>query len=281
MTTALLDTAGARIHHQVRGSGPVLLIAQSGEGDADRGADLVARLADRYTVVTYDRRGLSRSPLDRPGSAPTVQEHADDAHRLLAALTDRPALMLGCSFGALIGLQLAHDHPGQLSTLVAHEPAAPRLLPAGECAATLGALAGIQQVFHRDGWRAALGGVMAITGIDPARQERESEVRPEPFGPERAANFTAFLTHDLTTVRRSTLGPAEADALATGPTRVVPAVGLTTDPTVYSYRCAEELAGRLGTALTRLPGGHNGNLTHPRAFAARLDEVLTAALRTG
>ncbi|MFI9331611.1 alpha/beta fold hydrolase [Kitasatospora sp. NPDC052868] len=277
MTTALLDTAGARIHHQVQGGGPVLLIAQSGEGDADRSADLVARLVDRYTVVTYDRRGLSRSPLDRPGTTPTVEEHADDVHRLLAALTDRPALMLGCSLGALIGLQLAHDHPGQLDTLIAHEPAAPRLLPTEECAGTLTALAGIQEVFHRDGWQAALRGVMAATGIDPARQEREPEVRPAPFGPEREANFASFLAHDLTTLRRSTFGLAEAGALAAGPTRVVPAIGLTTDPTVYSYRCAEVLAERLGTGLLHLPGGHNGNLTHPRAFAARLDEALTAA----
>ncbi|WP_405365777.1 alpha/beta fold hydrolase [Kitasatospora sp. NBC_00039] len=281
MTTALLTTAGARIHYQVQGAGPVLLISQSGEGNADRSADLVSRLAGRYTVVTYDRRGLSRSTLDEPDRTPTVAEHADDVHRLLAAVTDRPAMMLGCSFGGLIGLQLAHDHPGQLSTLIAHEPAAPRLLPAEECAGTLDALAGIQEVFHRDGWQAALRGVMAATGIDPARQEREPEVRPQPFGPERAADFTAFLAHDLTTLCRSTFGAAGADALAAGPTRVVPAIGAATDPTVYSYRCAEVLAGRLGTGLTRLPGGHNGNLTHPRAFAARLDEVLTAAGQAG
>ncbi|MGW6916382.1 hypothetical protein ACWGB8_21535 [Kitasatospora sp. NPDC054939] len=79
-------------------------------------------------------------------------------------------------------------------------------------------------------------------------------------------------------MRLSALGPAEADALATGPTLVVPAVGLTTDPAVYSYRCAEVLAERLGRDAAVLPGGHNGNLTHPRAFAAGLGEVLDRAL---
>lgn len=280
VTTALLTTAGARIHYRVEGTGPVLLIAQSGEGDADRSADLVARLTDRHTVVTYDRRGLSRSTLDEPGRTPTIEEHADDVHRLLAAVTDEPALMLGCSLGALIGLQLAHDHPGRLHALIAHEPAAPRLLPAEECARTLDALAGIQDVFHRDGWQAALRGVMAATGI-AAHQEREPDARPQSFGPEREANFTAFLGHDLTTLRRSGFGTAEADALAAGPTRVVPAIGETTDPTVYSYRCAQVLAERLGTDPVRLPGGHNGNLTHPRAFAARLRELLADAVHTG
>ncbi|MFB7618147.1 alpha/beta fold hydrolase [Kitasatospora sp. NPDC056181] len=280
MTTALLDTAGARIHHQAQGRGPVLVISQSGEGDADRSADLVAHLADRYTVVTYDRRGLSRSPLDRPGTTPTVEEHADDVHRLLAAVTDRPALMLGCSFGALVGLQLAHDHPGRLHTLIAHEPAAPALLPEEERARAVAALAGMQDTFHRDGWRAALHGVMAATGI-ASHQDREPGASPQSFGPEREANFSTFLAHDLTTVRRSAFGPGQADALAAGPTRVVPVIGAATDPTVYSYRCAEVLAGRLGTDLARLPGGHNGNLTHPRAFAAELHELLAAALREG
>jgi len=274
MTTAQLATDGARIHYRVRGSGPLLLIAQSGEGDADRSGDLVDQLTDAYTVVTYDRRGLSRSTLDDPDRTPTTAEHADDVHRVLATLTDKPALMLGCSLGALIGLQLAHDHPGQLHTLVAHEPAAPRLLPDDECALTLDELAHIQDVHHRDGWQAALRGVMAITGIDPAHQEREPDVHPQPFGPERAANFSYFLTHDLTTLRCAAFGPTEAAVLAAGPTRVVPAVGRATAPTVYDYRCAELLAGHLGTGLTEFPGGHNGNLTHPRAYAARLREVL-------
>lgn len=89
------------------------------------------RLTDRYTVVTYDRRGLSRSALAAPDRGVTMEEHADDVHRLLARLTDEPALMLGCSMGAAIGLHLAVTHPGRLHTLVAHDPVSPSLLPAG------------------------------------------------------------------------------------------------------------------------------------------------------
>src|SRR5262245_38595439 len=108
-------------YYQVQGTGPLLLIAQSGEGDADRTVDLVAQLTDDYTVVTYDRRGLSRST----GTPGTMQDHADDVHELLTTLTDEPVAMLGCSIGAVIGLHLAVRHPGRIHTLIAHEPVAP------------------------------------------------------------------------------------------------------------------------------------------------------------
>ena len=34
------------------------------------------------------------------------------------------------------------------------------------------------------------------------------------------------------------------------------------------------MASLRGTALAEFPGGHNGNLTHPSAFAARLRAAL-------
>ncbi|GAA4493519.1 hypothetical protein GCM10023191_031080 [Actinoallomurus oryzae] len=37
---------------------------------------------------------------------------------------------------------------------------------------------------------------------------------------------------------------------------------------------SEELAKALGTEPAEFPGGHNGDLSHPRAYAARLREVL-------
>ncbi|MGW0447889.1 alpha/beta fold hydrolase, partial [Streptosporangium sandarakinum] len=92
----ILHVPGARLYYEVRGTGPVLLISQSGEGDARRTVDLVDRLVADHTVVTYDRRGLSRSVLDAPDAGATMAEHADDVHRLLAEVTDAPADMLGC-----------------------------------------------------------------------------------------------------------------------------------------------------------------------------------------
>ncbi len=51
VTTDLLQTSGATIHYKLRGTGPLLLISQSGEGDADRSDDL----ADRPTTSRSSR----------------------------------------------------------------------------------------------------------------------------------------------------------------------------------------------------------------------------------
>lgn len=269
-----LTVPGALLHYQVHGTGPLLLISQSGEGDADRTTDLVAHLTHSYTVVTYDRRGLSRSRLDAPEQGATLAEHADDVHRLLASLTDTPAVMLGCSLGAVIGMHAAVQHPEQIHTLIAHEPVAPRLLPDDERARHERELAALQDLYLRKGLAAALPEIARTLGIDPAATDTEPDLTPQPINALRAANFDYFIRHDFTAVIHDTL---DIDALKGISTHIVPAVGHTTPRTVFDYRAATALAALLGRELHELPGGHNGNTSHPRAYATRLREILNAA----
>ncbi|MYW66490.1 alpha/beta fold hydrolase [Streptomyces sp. SID8379] len=266
-----LTVDGAKLYYEVRGSGPLLLIAQSGEGDAGRSVDLVDRLVDRYTVVTYDRRGLSRSERAERGRDVRLTQHADDVHRLLAELTDEPALMLGCSMGASIGLHLALRHPEQLATLVAHEPVSPALLPADRRAHHVQELVALRQVHRDGGLQAAFPEMARVLGIDPLRQETEPDLTPMPLTPQRVANFAFFIERDFTAVVQAEL---DVDMLARSAVRIVPAVGRATPPEVFDRRCALELARIREVEAEEFPGGHNGNTTHPQAYAARLEEVL-------
>ncbi|MCX4553063.1 alpha/beta hydrolase [Streptomyces sp. NBC_01387] len=272
-TTGALAVPGAVLHYQVRGTGPLLLISQSGEGDADRTTDLVTQLIDSYAVVTYDRRGLSRSRLDTPGQGATLAEHADDVHRLLASLTDTSALMLGCSLGAVIGMHAAVRYPGQIRTLIAHEPVAPRLLPDGERACHERELAALQDFYLREGLAAALPEIARTLGIDLTAKDVEPDLTPQPINAIRAANFDYFFRHDFTAVIHDTLDIA---ALKDVSTRIVPAAGRITARNVFDYQAATALAALLGRELQELPGGHNGNTTHPRAYATRIREILNA-----
>lgn len=272
-TADLLRVPGAALYYEVRGTGPMLLISQSGEGDAGRSKDLVDQLVTDYTVVTYDRRGLSRSALDDPARGVTLAAHADDLHRLLAELTDEPVLMLGCSLGASIGFHLAVEHPEQVSTLVAHEPVTPRLLQVDERSRHERELEEIQQVHRREGLMATLQAVARVLGIDPANPDVEPGLTPQPMTPQRVRNFDFFVEHDFTAIIRDTLDTA---ALQRTPTRIVPVAGHTTPRTVFDRKCASALADLRGTDLREFPGGHNGNTTHPRAYAAALGAVLTA-----
>ncbi|GHJ44655.1 putative hydrolase YraK [Catellatospora sp. TT07R-123] len=271
---ATLSVPGAELYYEVRGTGPLLLISQSGEGDAGRSTDLVDRLAADYTVVTYDRRGLSRSVPADPARPWTMADHADDVHRLLAALTDRPARMLGCSLGAVIGMHLAVRHPEQLAVLVAHEPVAPRLLPPTEQDFHQEELRDLQRLYRAEGLRAALGQIAQVLGIDPANPDAEPGLTAQPMDARRVANFDVFIERDFTAVVDDVLDPAAVRAAGVP---IVPAYGRTTPHHVFDHRCAMELAALLGTPAVDFPGGHNGNTTHPRAYARRLREVLGAA----
>src|SRR4028118_1116272 len=93
--TDTLKVPGAMLHYEVRGAGPVLLLIPGGPADAGAFVPISSELSDRYAVVTYDPRGLSRSPVDGEPRDTTVGTFADDAHRLLAALGAEPAYVLG------------------------------------------------------------------------------------------------------------------------------------------------------------------------------------------
>ncbi|GAA4589866.1 alpha/beta hydrolase [Planotetraspora phitsanulokensis] len=270
-TAEMMRVPGARLYYEVRGSGPVLLISQSGEGDAGRSRDMVDHLAAAYTVVTYDRRGLSRSTLDDPAAGATVADHAGDVRRLLAEVADEPAFMLGCSFGAVLGLHLAIEHPEVLHMLIAHEPVAPRLLPGGLRVRQERELLELRDLYRREGLTATFAEVARVLGIDPVAQETEPDITRHPMDDRRKANFAFFVENDFAAVVEDTL---EAGELAGSPVRIIPAVGRATPRTVFDHRCAVELAALLGVDAQEFPGGHNGNLTHPRAYAARVHDLL-------
>lgn len=117
-----LKVKGATIYYEIRGAGPVLLMISGGGCDANSYDDVADYLAEWYTVVTYDRRGYSRSLLDNPEEFPSIGTHADDAHLLLQKLTSLPAFVFGNSAGAIVGLELVTRYPEQVRVFVAHEP---------------------------------------------------------------------------------------------------------------------------------------------------------------
>ena len=89
-TSGLIQAGTTKLYHEVRGSGPPLLIT-GGTGDAGEWANLAPTLAEECTVVTYDRRGISRSPRPDRWTATSMAEAADDA----AALLRRPGPRAG------------------------------------------------------------------------------------------------------------------------------------------------------------------------------------------
>src|ERR1700746_120803 len=150
--THALDAPGAVLYYDVRrndaSAQPFLLLIGSPRG-AERVVTQAGHFTDR-TVVTYDPRGAGRSKRTDGASETTVEEHADDLHRLIDALGAGPVDIFASSGGAVNALALVARHPEQVRVLVAHEPPAAQELPDRESA--LAACAGIKETYQRDGF---------------------------------------------------------------------------------------------------------------------------------
>ncbi|WP_238010034.1 alpha/beta hydrolase [Dactylosporangium sp. AC04546] len=258
------------MYSAIAGSGErMLVIVQGGDGDADGAGGLVEAIVARgeHRVLTYDRRGLSRSPV---GDGPvTIETHTDDLALLLAKQADGPVDVLGISIGALIALDLAARYPGLVGTVVAHEPPLSQVLD--DPAEFVARQESVEEAFRNEGIPAAMRQFLALTRFDPADRE-DDVVLPAPR-PERAANLGFFLTHDAPAARRFRL---YLDPLLDEPPQVVPAVGERSAGALHAAP-VEALARRLGKEPVRFPGGHSGHVLRPRAFADQLLAVLTTA----
>ena len=268
-----LQVPGATLYYEVRGSGPVLLCIPGGPTDAGMFADLAGRLADRYTVVTYDPRGHSRSTLDGELEDISVAVHADDAAAILTAMGGEPAYVYGVSGGGTIGLELVARHPALVRTLVAQEAPLMELLRDAE--RWRAAFADISETYRAEGVFPAMGkfGALVEEG-GPKYSEEMQRTAPTPESEAMAArmagNFELFIAHEI---RQVGAYVPDVDALRRASTRIVSAAGETSGEQA-ARRAAEALAERLGIEATYFPGAHGGWGSDPQEFAERLDEAL-------
>jgi pimeloyl-ACP methyl ester carboxylesterase len=268
ITTHHLGVPGARLFYTVSGSGPLLLIAQGGAQDAD-GARLLAEELPDFTVVSWDRRGLSRSTVEPSETPLTLSVHADDARRILDAVSPgTPAYVFGSSIGALVGLDLLTRSPEHVRRLVAHEPPIAALLDPARTAELVGMEDKLAAAYRAGGALAAMREFIASFGVDPS--DHEPHVSAPARSPSQLVNFERFLSVDGPAVRRYRLDLAAIRAHAA---TLVVAVGASSRATLHAAP-ALALASMLGTEAVELPGGHGGYGTHPRAFAAALRAVL-------
>jgi pimeloyl-ACP methyl ester carboxylesterase len=284
-TTHTLDVPGAVLTFDVRpgdsSTEPVLLMIGSPMGAAGFGT-LAGHFTDR-TVVTYDPRGVERSKRTDGASESTPDEHADDLHRLIAALGAGPVDIFASSGGAVNALALLARHPEQVRTLVAHEPPAAQVLPDREPA--LAAAVDIHETYLRSGFGPAMAKFIALVshkGTIPA----DFAGRPAPdaalFGLPTADDGSRDDPLVGQNMVSCTHYRHDFDALRKASTRIVIAAGAESEGEM-AHRAAVAVAERLGTAPVTFPSGHGGflggeygQMGAPEAFASKLREVLTA-----
>lgn len=285
MQTHTLEVPGAVLTYDIRPSDastePILMLIGSPMGAAGF-ATLAGHFPDR-TVVTYDPRGVERSKKADDTAESTPEQHADDLHRLISALGTGPVDLFASSGGAVNALALVARHPGQVRTLVAHEPPAGQVLPDRDAA--LAAAAGVHETYLRDGFGPAMAKFIVLVSHEgPITADYVDRPAPDPalFGlptGDDGSRNDPLLGQNMVSCTHYLV---DFDALRTASTRIVIGKGAGSEGQM-AHRAGVAIAERLGIAPTTFPGDHGGFLGgeygqtgDPDGFAATLRQVLTA-----
>ena len=283
--THTLRTDGADIVYDVHGPlpaedgrPPLFMLGQP--MDASGFTTLASHLPDR-TVVTYDPRGLGRSTRSDGRTDNTPETQAEDVHAVIEALGAGPVEMFGSSGGAVTALALVTAHPGDVTTLVAHEPPIIPVLPDAEGATR--ARAAFKEAYDAKGWGAGMAAFMAMTAWQGEFTDAYfAQPAPDPAAFGMPAEDDGKRDDPLLSDASWAVSSYELDvaALTAAPTRIVIAVGEETGDT-FTGRTALATAAALGQEATVFPSHHGGFLGaefgyagKPPEFAARLREVL-------
>jgi pimeloyl-ACP methyl ester carboxylesterase len=113
-----IDHRGCRLSYKVQGQGPPVLLIQGVGVPGGGWRPQVEALAERYSCLSFDNRGLGQSqPAGAPVEHVTVEQMADDAEALMQTEGWDAAHVVGHSLGGLIALQLALSAPHRVRSL--------------------------------------------------------------------------------------------------------------------------------------------------------------------
>jgi|SRR5579875_1269336 len=279
VTSGLAPADGTDLYYERRGAGPPLLMITGGGGDSGYYAAAADILASDYTVITYDRRGNSRSRLHGEPVPITMAGQSADAVAVLAANGFGSAAIFGNSGGASIAFDLAARHPEVTEAVVAHEPPVPRVL--ADPREYLAQFDEIDRVLITEGWQAAFTQFQVRIGlVPPARPEILAFLlKPAsylPPGPHRdtmiriSGNWPYMMRYEVRSFIDFT---PELDTIAGNGVKIAVACGAATrDP--RAAEISDRAAALLGTDCVRFSGGHTAPTEMPRTFAPELAALL-------
>jgi pimeloyl-ACP methyl ester carboxylesterase len=265
MTTAELN--GVELYYETAGVGPRMVLTHGSWTDGAGWAPVVAALSGRYEVVTWDRRGHSRSG---PGAGPGSRaEDAADLAALIEHLGGGPVHVAGNSYGGIVTLTLVTTRPELVDSAAVHEPPALALLEGSSDPDIVAVLGTLDQ---------ALGHVTRLIAAGEHRSAAEHFVDhvalgpgswaqlPDPFRATLEANASTYLDE----VGDPTSGSVDAAALAGSSVPLLFTSG-SESPSFFSAVLGE-LALLVPTAqvATITGAGHIPHATHPEQWVATL-----------
>ena len=265
-----LDVPGAKVYHEVAGSGPVVLCISGADGSCDIWRGFVPGLTDHYTVITWDRRGFSRSYLTGEQDYDhRIERDVDDAAELIKKYSpNEPITVIGNSSGAIIALKLLIRHPDLVKTVIPYEPPAVSFLPADDADWHWKKHQETYATYRKSGVHPALEGFAELTH---AKQKNLAKfidfAKPYMFSNTMYWFEREFMTYPFTKFDvENEIQPLKEKLLLIN--------GEESPEGPYQVRANLLLAEKLGVEVVSFPGEHVGHATHAEAFAKKFVEVV-------
>jgi pimeloyl-ACP methyl ester carboxylesterase len=259
----LQEVNGANLYYELRGSGSPVLFIAGATGDAGHFERVAELLSDEFTVVTFDRRGNSRSPRPEDWQSTSTQEQSDDVAGLIEALGIAPATVFGNSSGAIIGLDLLIRHPQLVRGATLHEPPMTSYMSNPE-----EVLATLQQVIEggmqRGGPRGGVEAFLRFAAGDKAFESLEPQLRERLLG----NGETLF------GIEMGVMEPYEPEQATLAAVEVPVRAMVGTESAPFFAEVAQWLADSFNVKLERLPGGHASYFDRPEEVARTLRPLL-------
>jgi pimeloyl-ACP methyl ester carboxylesterase len=265
VNSGFVTTEGDEIFYEVRGQGLPLLMISGGGGDAGFYSFVADILSDEYKVITYDRRGNSRSTRNDPQNF-EISQQARDAVSVLHAVGHESAYVFGNSGGAIIALEMAKSQHHAVKAIVVHEPPVLRTLPDGK--KRLRFFAGLYRTVFRFGANVA----MFRFSLSTAIPRRAYSKVPKDFSIRMGQNYDFFVEHEMLSFVNY---KPDVEMIKKNGVKVFMAAGkITLDKELYYGRTAPILANMLGCEMVTFPGHHISYFDMPEEWSATLRSIL-------
>ncbi|MCI8280847.1 MAG: alpha/beta hydrolase [Lachnospiraceae bacterium] len=250
-----LKTKEANLYYEVQGTGKPLLFIHGVVVDGDLYKEASRLLSPYYQVITYDRRGSSRS-------VPVYQDTYDikaqvrDAYALMEHLGLGQVFLAGASAGGSVAMEVFRAYPDRISHLFLYETPLTTLLPKQEEEQEW-----VRQIeeYVKKGKinRAMLEFMLSLGEGDERKRPKPKEVEEREIG-----NYDHFLHHEFSVFMHYL---PEIGYYKEHSDRITVAVGERSGESRY-VQAARKFGELIGCEILHFPGCHNLPCDLPEDF---------------
>jgi len=243
----LLDRDGVKIHYEVAGSGPALILTHGYSSTGDMWTGQVPVLKDAFTVITWDMRGHGRSDYPEDQAAYSEEATVADMAALLDAVGAKTAIVGGLSLGGYMSLAFHRAHPDRTRALL--------IIDTGP---------GYKKDEARDGWN-----------VNAIRRAEKFEAEGLPDTSRSSAEVRLARHRDATGLARAARGmltQRDARVIESLPDIAVPSIVIVGANDTPFLAASDYMAAKIpGAKKAVIPdAGHSANIDQPEAFNAAL-----------